>query len=472
MCIDALTAGPAIVAIPPPAGMFTQQLQQHMQDEAMPDAATTSRRADKPMLKRDSRSGSDLGRFLLQTMGEGEADLDIDFADFPEVTADGQPTASAVSTSPTRLADNGREMFFNTLHPVPSAQTSSASSARQGIANRRDTFKRERSLKALEQTKPIKFSRQGSREDEAPNRRRPRPELRNQSSTDSLTKHTAFLDDLFGNSNESPADPMSATPISTTQSKAVPSWGTLDYNAPLPEPLQRGASVHWTVEEDAKLKNAVKICGEHNWKKVAAEHVPSRNPTQCRQRWQKVIKPGIKKGAWVPAEDELLRAVVLKQIQKVGGDVNKVKWKDVAVAVPGRTHKKCRERWKGHLDPSINHSPFSAQEDNLLLDMHQKVGNRYADIARRLAGRTADKVKSRLRTLLNRKSKGMLGPLSYRHTPIATAVGVPHGFGSMIKQPTQQQPLDAVTAQALDALTENMDLASPMAQSPAYCMRL
>jgi hypothetical protein len=189
------------------------------------------------------------------------------------------------------------------------------------------------------------------------------------------------------------------------------------------------------------------MCGEQNWKQVAADFVPSRNPTQCRQRWQKVIKPGIKKGAWAKEEDVLLTEVVLVALVAVSQDINRIKWKEIAEQCPGRTYKKCRERWKGHLDPSINHGDFSTQEDALLLLQHGRLGNKYADIARMLVGRTADKVKSRLRTLANRAKKGTLDPLA-RCAQQAHATGALH-----MHYPTHATTQAAHTINALQTQT-------------------
>jgi hypothetical protein len=108
------------------------------------------------------------------------------------------------------------------------------------------------------------------------------------------------------------------------------------------------------------------------------------------QRWQKVLKPGTRRGLWCPEEDAQLVAVV-----QAGGRT----WKQVAQLLGGRTSKQCRERWCNHLDPSIKREPFSAAEDDLLLNQHALMGNRWSTIARMLAGRTEDAVKIRWKTL-------------------------------------------------------------------------
>ncbi|KAG5186612.1 Homeodomain-like protein, partial [Tribonema minus] len=98
----------------------------------------------------------------------------------------------------------------------------------------------------------------------------------------------------------------------------------------------------WTAEEDERLRHVVALRGESQWKRIAAE-VGTRNHVQCLQRWKKVLRPGLKKGNWTDAEDELLARLV-----EAGNFKN---WGVVAAQLAGRTSKQCRERWQHHLNP-------------------------------------------------------------------------------------------------------------------------
>ena len=71
-------------------------------------------------------------------------------------------------------------------------------------------------------------------------------------------------------------------------------------------------------------------------------------------------------------------------------------WSTCAASMGGtRTEVRCRQRWLNVLDPSINHGPWSLEEDKILIDTHKKVGNKWAEIARLLPGRTDISVKKR-----------------------------------------------------------------------------
>ena len=93
---------------------------------------------------------------------------------------------------------------------------------------------------------------------------------------------------------------------------------------------------------------------------------------QCRQRWQKVLFPGLHKGKWTDEEDALLRHLVGLRLDN---------WGLVAARLDGRTSKQCRERWCHHLAPGVDKSAMTPEENKKLMELHAKWGNRWSKIA-------------------------------------------------------------------------------------------
>ena len=53
----------------------------------------------------------------------------------------------------------------------------------------------------------------------------------------------------------------------------------------------------------------------------------------------------------------------------------------------GRIGKQCRERWHNQLDPQIKKSVWTPEEDSVIYQAQQQMGNHWAAIAALLPGR-------------------------------------------------------------------------------------
>ncbi|XP_015084385.1 transcription factor MYB53 [Solanum pennellii] len=129
------------------------------------------------------------------------------------------------------------------------------------------------------------------------------------------------------------------------------------------EDLKKGP---WTSEEDEKLVEYIKENGHGNWQLIPKRAGLNRCGKSCRLRWTNYLRPDIKRGAFSEEEEE-----IIINLHSLLGN----KWSKIASHLPGRTDNEIKNLWntylkkkllKSGIDP-VTHQPIT--DPNLLLSL-------------------------------------------------------------------------------------------------------
>ena len=99
----------------------------------------------------------------------------------------------------------------------------------------------------------------------------------------------------------------------------------------------------FTREEDERLLQLVEVYGEYDWERIAAT-LGTRNARQCHDRWKFYINPQLNKSPFTREEDLLLISLV----QQYGG-----MWVQISKKFHQRSDVQMKNRWK-YLQKQMN----------------------------------------------------------------------------------------------------------------------
>ncbi|KAF2939424.1 uncharacterized protein [Oryza sativa Japonica Group] len=122
-------------------------------------------------------------------------------------------------------------------------------------------------------------------------------------------------------------------------------------------------------------------------------------------------KKKLRRGLWSPEEDEKL----MNHIAKYGHGC----WSSVPkLAGLERCGKSCRLRWINYLRPDLKRGTFSQEEEDLIIQLHSMLGNKWSQIAAQLPGRTDNEVKNFWNSYIKKKLRDRgIDPAT--HKPLA-----------------------------------------------------
>lgn len=157
--------------------------------------------------------------------------------------------------------------------------------------------------------------------------------------------------------------------------------------------MSKNGTFNWSKADDNRLQDILKkFKNPKDWDAIAKEFGGGRTAKECNERWVRYLKPGVRKGQWQDHEDAIvIEAVTTCKEQPF------TRWSDLAQKLPGRVGKQIRDRWVNHLNPNINHMPFSKEDDMKLWEGHKQLGKRWVEISTKFfdSSRSENHIKNR-----------------------------------------------------------------------------
>ena len=132
----------------------------------------------------------------------------------------------------------------------------------------------------------------------------------------------------------------------------------------------------------------------NNWFQISM-NFDTKNSYHCLMQYKKQTDNNIKKGKWTLSED--LQLIIS---YKVYGDKN---WALISKSVPNRTDVQCRERFWNILDPRINHSEWTQEEDERLKRAYEQHPDKWSKIALMVGSRTDNQCSRRWNKIHGKK---------------------------------------------------------------------
>lgn len=117
-------------------------------------------------------------------------------------------------------------------------------------------------------------------------------------------------------------------------------------------------------------------------------------------QYYQIISNGKKphpKSKFTPAEDEKLKQIV--------NEVGDNSWDLVSKRMGTRNQRQCKERWFNYLSPNISFLPWSIEEDQKLIRLHEEFGAKWVKIAQYFPSRTDTNIKNRWMVLQRQKNR-------------------------------------------------------------------
>ncbi|XP_013104164.1 snRNA-activating protein complex subunit 4 [Stomoxys calcitrans] len=158
----------------------------------------------------------------------------------------------------------------------------------------------------------------------------------------------------------------------------------------------------WTEKENELLGEVVKKHNFQNWEAIAKE-IEGRSDFQCFIQYLNYVYYKIREKIckWTKEDDKRLIKVI--ESNNINGIIN---WSNVMVHFPQRPRSTLQHRYTYTLNPRINRSPFTPEEDLLLLAAVKEYGTKFSHFPRSLfPNRTSVQLRARYQNTLQYRNQ-------------------------------------------------------------------
>lgn len=164
----------------------------------------------------------------------------------------------------------------------------------------------------------------------------------------------------------------------------------------------------FTDEEIEHLTGIIEQCriGDYiPWNQVVY-FTDGRSKFQLKQFWEKYLTKQNNKGQWSLLEDAVLH-VAFKKFS--------LNWRKIAIYLPGRSNRQCRERYVNRLAVGNRRlGNWTKEEDTKLLNLIKEKGPNFKEISKILKSRNDSQIRNRYKVIVKFKESG--DKLSYKRS--------------------------------------------------------
>jgi hypothetical protein len=165
--------------------------------------------------------------------------------------------------------------------------------------------------------------------------------------------------------------------------------------------LEKGLDLITNIHNDQYNQSIPDTDSDSDSESASGSQVPSigkksirKMKREPRKLDKKLKKSKTSRNPWQPHEDALLLELV-KQYDD--------RWSLISQMIKGRSGKQVRDRYLNKLNPGINKSKWTTEEDQVILRLYHEKGSKWSEIAKHLKGRAESQVKNRFYSYIRKK---------------------------------------------------------------------